>query len=204
MRLRRSDGGLTSASKRGGNMSIELFMVFDVESVGLHGEGFAVGWTVVNRSGEELSCGCIDCRPETVNGSRSGREWIVEHVPELNSTHGSPRELRKDFWGEWQMWKHRGAILAADVPWPVETRFLAACVDDDYAEREWQGPYPLIDVASVRLAVGFDPLATEDRRPDELPIHDPLADARQSARLLIEALARIDLMRQSLMIGGNP
>ena len=28
-----------------------LYMVFDVESIGLHGEGFAVAWVVVNSAG---------------------------------------------------------------------------------------------------------------------------------------------------------
>lgn len=31
-----------------------LYMVFDVESIGLHGEGFAVGYVVVDRNGERL------------------------------------------------------------------------------------------------------------------------------------------------------
>jgi hypothetical protein len=38
------------------------------------------------------------------------------------------------------------------------------------------------------MAVGMDPLGTNERLPNELPIHDPLADACQSARLLIQAL----------------
>jgi hypothetical protein len=79
-------------------------------------------------------------------------------------------------------------MLAADCAWPVEARFLAACVDDQPEQRAWEGPYPLIDIASVRLAAGLDPLATVERLPSEMPAHDPLADARQSARLLIEAL----------------
>ena len=40
------------------------------------------------------------------------------------------------------------------------------------------------------LCAGMDPMATYDRLPAELPRHDPLADARQSARLLVEALRR--------------
>ena len=38
-------------------MTVEKFMVFDVESIGLHGEGFAVAWVVVNRAGERLGDG---------------------------------------------------------------------------------------------------------------------------------------------------
>ena len=37
---------------------MDKFMVFDVESIGLHGDGFAVAWVVVNREGERLGEGC--------------------------------------------------------------------------------------------------------------------------------------------------
>jgi len=86
--------------------------------------------------------------------------------------------------------KDKGAVLAADVPWPVEARFLAQCIDDEPG-RKWDGPYPLIDIASVRLAAGLDPLASVERLAEELPQHDPLCDARQSGRLLVEAIQRM-------------
>ena len=65
---------------------------------------------------------------------------------------------------------------------------MAAAVDDDLERREWQGPYPLHDLASVLLALGADALAVAERRPNELPAHHPLMDARQSARQLVECL----------------
>lgn len=174
------------------------FLVFDVESVGLHGEGYAVGYVVVGASGVELESGRFACMPSRCGGTASGREWIGKNVPPIRLTHDEPYQVRDAFWGVWQEWKGKGAILAADCPWPVEARFLAACVDDTRpvlrgvvmaeSTREWDGPYPLIDVASVRLAAGLDPLGSEHRLPAEMPAHDPLADARQSARLLVEAL----------------
>lgn len=174
-------------------------MVFDVESIGLHGEGFAWGFVVVDRSGKELDARSFVSDPHNSEGSVSGRQWVKANVPmPIYSRGHAARDARELFWGWWEKWKGQGAALAADCPWPVEARFLAACVDDarpkyrgpapDDGPRGFGGPYPLIDVASVRLAAGFDPLATVDRLPDELPVHDPLADARQSARLLIEAL----------------
>jgi hypothetical protein len=53
------------------------------------------------------------------------------------------------------------------------------------------GPYPLHEIASFMTAAGMDPMATYARLPDELPKHHPLADARQSARLLWLAVSRI-------------
>jgi len=43
---------------------MQNFMVFDVESVGLHGEGFAVGYVVVNGDGETLEEGLYICDPD--------------------------------------------------------------------------------------------------------------------------------------------
>jgi hypothetical protein len=167
---------------------VNLYLVVDVESIGLHGEGYAAGWVVVDGHGVEQASGRWACPPEAALGNEAARVWVAANVPDLPATHATPREVRDGFWRLWLSWKDRGAVLAADCPWPVEARFLAGCVDDDPTRREWEGPYPLIDVASVRLAAGFDPLGTTERRPGELPEHDPLADARQSARLLVEAL----------------
>jgi hypothetical protein len=183
-----------------------FYLVFDVESVGLHGDGYAVGFVVVDAAGKEKAAGGWAVNPRLVRGTPDGLAWARD-----NAWYGcgtdwgwglfaidSARDVRDRFWAAWEYWKGQGAVLAADVPWPVEAHFLSECVADRPQEREWQGPYPLLDVASVRLAAGLDPLATVDRLPSELPAHDPLADSRQSARLLIEALT---LVRAS--VGAN-
>lgn len=164
-----------------------IYLVFDVESDGLHGEGFAVGWCVVGHDGETLADG-IHVAPLR---TPSARNWVLEHVmPVLPArTRSSTVALRTSFWELWADWRDQGAQLAADVPWPVEARFLLDCIRDE-PERGGYGPYPLIDIASVRLGAGLDPLADEPRLASELPHHNPLADARQSARLLLEALKR--------------
>ena len=101
---------------------------------------------------------------------------------------GTPRQVRGAFWDIWMRWKDHITAMVADCAWPVEVRFLIMCVDDDIGAREWQGPYPLHDLASMLLILGKDPLAVTERLPDELPAHNPLNDARQSARQLIEVL----------------
>lgn len=178
-----------------------LFAVFDVESLGLHGEGFAVGGVVVDDTGRQAGGELYAaCRPRRARGGTDGREWLLKNLPDLAWTHEYPFDVRHAFWSWWELNKRIGARLAADVPWPVETRFLNACIDDADGSgppRDWDGPYPLIDVASVRLAAGLDPLAIEPRLEGELPIHDPLADARQSARLLVEALQTTGLALDS-------
>ncbi|KPV49201.1 hypothetical protein SE17_33960 [Kouleothrix aurantiaca] len=166
----------------------KLYMVFDVESVGLQGEGYAVGYVVVDGAGNELEAWRGACSPDAAQGGINGRAWIAANTPVIPVDFTTPHALRNRFWAAWERWEERGAVLVADCAWPVEARFLAACVDDELSVRSWQGPYPLHDVATARLLAGFDPLATVERLPTELPQHDPLADARQSARLWLEAL----------------
>jgi hypothetical protein len=184
----------------------KYFMVFDVESVGLHGEGFAVGYVVIESpSGKEIDSGFFRTTAEAAIGQVSSLRWVQENVvPALADDmlardwsdglgSKSPKEVREKFWQRWEYWRTQGAMLAADCAWPVEARFLIACVDGDRMGRDCNGPYPLIDIASVRLAAELDPLGTEERLDREKPVHHPLADARQSARLLVESLT---LLRQ--------
>lgn len=174
-----------------------LYMVFDVESIGLHGEGFAVGWVVLDHTGAVAAEGLLWTDPWNARGSDAGRDWVAANCAPLDCPLlGSTAELRARFWDVWHMFRGQGCVLVADCAWPVEARFLAACVDDDPGPREWQGPYPLHDVATMRLAAGFDPLATVDRLPNELPQHNPLADARQSARLWLEAVNQLGMDEQ--------
>lgn len=167
---------------------VEKFMVFDVESIGLHGDGFAVAWVVVNREGERLGEGCMACPRDLCAGTDESRLWVDENVPPLEVTSPTPQHLRNTFWHEWRHWADQGAVLVADCAWPVEANFLSACVRLNHTEREWQGPYPLHDLASVLLALGAEALSVTERLPDELPAHHPLMDARQSARQLVACL----------------
>jgi hypothetical protein len=177
------------------------FFVFDVESVGLQGVGFAAGWVVIDPSGKEHGSGLFACHLAAAVEVVDGEDvlWCQQHViPALAATMDKlisvpdPKALRISFWSHWQQWKQRGAVMVADCPWPVEARFLHACIDTRFGNRrmagDFDGPYPLIDVASVRMAKGLDPLEAGERLPGELPAHNPMMDARQSARLLIEAL----------------
>jgi hypothetical protein len=172
-----------------GDITVSKYMIFDVESVGLHGEGFAVGYVVVNGDGATLEEGIFHCDPELANGSDTDRRWVGDNVPTMDRSEGFcayPADVRFAFWDAWQRWKECGATLWADCAWPVEARFLAQCVDDDPEGRTWEGPYPLHEIATAALLCGRDPLVTLDRLPNELPVHNPLTDARQSARVFLE------------------
>lgn len=167
---------------------MKLYFVFDVESIGLHGEGFAVGGGVYLEDGSALSEFRFACPVDSAFGDNDGRRWVKENCPVFEITHRNPRLMRDAFWEAWAEAHMRGAVMAADCPWPVEARFVAQCVTEEINEREGLGPYPFIDIGSVLLAKGKDPLGVFERTTSELPKHDPLADARQSARILCENL----------------
>lgn len=166
------------------------FMVFDVEAIGLHGEGFAFGFVVISTEhGDRVAEARASCSPMAAKGDAAGVAWVIANVPPMNATHTCPQALRSSFWRRQRDWAVRGGVLVADVGWPVEANFLAACIADAPDDRAWDGPYPLHELASIALALGanVDELWAE-RQPDELPAHDPLNDARHSARILAQLL----------------
>lgn len=161
--------------------------VFDVESVGLHGEGFAVGIVVIGEDGSTLFEGIAACPPESCFGDNEDMKWVLENV-KVETTHGYSDGVRYFFWTAWREWADKGASCWADCLWPVEAKFLEACIADDPKRRNWEGPYPFFDISTLLLAAGKNPLENFNRKPNELPAHNPLNDARQSARILYELI----------------
>ncbi len=190
----------------------QIISMMDVESVGLHGEGYAVALHTFRIVDTHLPSHnvvgvCIDewiafCDPETAHGTKEDLEWVMKNANPVNWHKGRkfldirvwhckhPLDVRFMFWSKLDALKRdHNAIVASDCPWPVEARFLSQCIDDNpRASENDNGPYPMLDVASVLFARGKNPLGSGERLPNELPIHHPLADARQSARILVETL----------------
>lgn len=170
---------------------MKSFFVFDVESVGLHGEGFAVGGGLFLENGSPQWTFRYACPVNTAKGDDASREWVAKNIPELGVTHRCPETMRDSFWREWERAKRDEALMAADCLWPVESNFIHQCIKDSPGRN---GPYPFVEISSVLLAAGMDPIGTYDREPSEMPQHDPMADARQSARILAMALDKIGSM----------
>lgn len=163
----------------------------DVESIGLQGEGYAVAGGVYNFESGIKCCEefCFACDPEKAKGNFEDRKWVSENIPAIKITHNNPVEIRTAFWRKWVKIKENypDIVMVAECGWPVEARFLINCIDDDKT-RNWEGPYPLHEISSFMVAAGKDPMIVYERLENELPKHDPLADVRQSARLLFESL----------------
>lgn len=180
-------------------------MVIDVESVGLHGEAFAVAWVLMDVTGRQLDADVLSCDPALARGSREGHTWVTENVPRFTPNCTSPAQVRQRFWKVYEDWKERlgGQVrMWGECVWPVETSFLSACIEDNHPTREWFGPYPLYDIASLMVAHGMNPLTPVERLPGELPAHSPLADARQSARVLRDLLSEPLVEKLRVQLAG--
>ena len=173
------------------------FLVLDVETVGLYGEPFAFAAVILDSATWETVVETFAVCPfGKANGPPDDRKWAEEHIapPVFQSQHEprkvveSPDHLRDYFADLWLHWSAKGAIIVADGLHPVEAEFLSGM----WVERKISGkpevpsPYPVLDLPSMYAGAGWDPSTTYDRLESELPKHNPLADARQSARLLIE------------------
>jgi len=134
------------------------FVMFDVESNGLVGEGFAVGAVVA----ETKSCVILE-KFEVRGPCEEPVQWVKENVlPQLdagglNLTHYSLPSLRSAFWDWLQEKKSEGLPIWGDFGVPVEANFLLACVADNLEKREWHLPYPLHELGTLMLTAGIDP-----------------------------------------------
>lgn len=171
--------------------NIEYYFVFDVESIGLYGDDFAVAGGLYDSEGEALDEFCYCIPKEGLKGSPEDLKWVEENVPELPVTHEDGPSMRKAFWGKWIEAKSKDAQIFAECKYPVETNFMAKCIEED-PSRIKDAPYPFHEIASIMLASGTDPLKSYKRIEGELPKHHPLKDTRQSLRILRHCIRKIN------------
>lgn len=176
----------------------DLHFVFDIESVGLYGKGFAAGIVVIDRDKKILEKRYLDCPVHAAEGRKEDFEWVLENVcPYLPPTIALPKDcianhystpffVRQAFWGQYVYWKDKGAKFWADCGYPVEAGFLRDCVADDPTNRTWEAPYPLHDIATLKLAKGLDPIAAYGLPKEQQ--HNPVCESEFIANELIDWL----------------
>lgn len=157
----------------------------DAECNGLGGQAFAVAMTLSDRSGE------LDHVVHRCPIDGDVYPWVsanvipaIENIQvDCNDYPGMIFNLVETH----RRWSEDGTHTVGHVVWPVEARLL---LDMYAAEDAYAGPYPLLDVASVLLAKGHDPLSVDSylrkhdvQPPDDSP-HHPLYDARAAERCL--------------------
>lgn len=186
--------------------NMKFILSSDVEANGLHGEGFAVGGVLLERAtGQIVERFYARC---PIVGEVD--PWVRENVlPRLTSdadaeSHDDAKSMRDDYWN-WLISRTNdvspSTIVVMDCGWPVEANFLSACVRDNSPTRDFGGPYPVHEVATLLLAAKLDPkgsYAAQVLSADELKnhhAHHPVDDALVSGRCAIMALDRIQNWR---------
>lgn len=161
---------------------------FDAETDGLYGEAFAIGAVVMNEFGEILDQFAQKCLTPEIKS-----EWVKEnclpHLTEIEDCE-SRTMLRANFWN-FYMQHRESCLIMADVAYPVEASLMRRCIEDAPGEREFLGPYPLIDISAMFVAHGIDP---HTERMEFAGVngtaHNPLDDAVISARCALKLMAQ--------------
>lgn len=171
-------------------MKTTSVFVFDAETDGLYGRCFAVGWAILTKGSTTIHRdGAQVHQPEISN------QWVKDNVlPHLD---GVPQvktylEMRERFWKALRDAMAAGCTIWADCGSPVESGLIRECVADDPSARQFDGPYPLHEVATLLLARGVDPqiprFGGEWIGGLELKQHNPIDDAVASGLLLLRHL----------------
>lgn len=168
---------------------------FDAETNGLWGQAFAIG-ALVFENDVEVARFVGRCPIEGDVNS-----WVAENViPQMTAipvSHNSYAELLADFAKFYLANKAGDVVVHMGVP--VESKVLL----DMHASGligDWDGPYPLHDVAGYLAQAGEDPTSCDGYvRKYGLVLagqyaggtHNPLYDSEVAARVLIHLRSRI-------------
>jgi hypothetical protein len=171
------------------NNSKTLHFVYDVESIGLYGESFAVAFQVFDEY-QTFEKVCYACKPERAKGLAVDYQWIESNVPVLPYNASDPLHVRQLFWDKLQYWLEKGATIWAHHVWPVDSSIITACINDDLFKRRWQGPSPIHEICTIAEIALNTPWPA--RLKSETPAHDPRNDVAYSARVLKLSLNKLN------------
>lgn len=131
---------------------------FDAETNGLWGEAFAIGAILYSEDGAEIARFVGRC---PIKGKTN--EWVEENVlPQLTGlpvTHKDYDSLLADF-SNFYLENKADADVIVHMGVPVEAKLLLDMRSSGLIG-DWDGPYPLIDLAGMLLQVGEDPTSVD-------------------------------------------
>lgn len=157
---------------------------FDAETDGLWGPIFAIGAVVLDETGAVVSQ-FFGCLPKSVVTVDWVKENVCLHLPDV-PTHADYQSLLADF-AKFYLANKAGTDLVVHMGYIVEARLLrdmheAGLIGD------WDGPYPLFDLASDLRTAGFAADSVDGyitAKGLEVPVsgatHNPLYDAAAEA-----------------------
>lgn len=157
---------------------------FDAETNGLWGQAFSIAVIVYDESGKEIARFIGRCPIEgDVN------PWVAENVlPEMTDipeSHGSYDELLADF-AKFYLENKTDADIIVHMGVPVEATLLKDAHSRGYIG-DWDGPFPLIDLAGCLQQAGENPTSCDEYvtkyglEVSEGNSHNPLYDSEVAA-----------------------
>lgn len=159
-------------------------LFIDVESDGLYGSFLTVALIVTDSKGNEIERAYYGIKRENMHVTEV---WVEENViPKLGVYEEceNESELLEKAWSLWQKYREN-AYVVCDVGFPVEARFWEKCTRLDLEKNTFKAPFPLVDISSMLLAKGIDPLMdrTKILGIEEDMVHNAMFDVEMSVRI---------------------
>lgn len=164
-------------------MSKKIFS-FDAETNGLWGKAFSIAAIVYNENGEEIARFIGRCPIEGETNS-----WVAENVlpkmTDIPDSHGSYGELLKAF-ADFYLANKADADIIVHMGVPVESTLLRDAHSLGFIG-DWDGPFPLIDLAGNLQQIGENPTSVDEYvtkyglKVSESNTHNPLYDSEVAA-----------------------
>ena len=161
-----------------------LFFI-DAETDGLYGSFISVGLIVTD-------CNCDEIESFYYGVSRNNLKitdkWVEKNVLPILGDYVECQDENELINRVWSIWlKYADVSYAvADVMFPVEARLFTECVRR-HPGSDMKGPFPLIDLSSLLLAKGIDPLADREslvnKELENVARHNALDDVRMSIEI---------------------
>lgn len=166
---------------------------FDAETNGLWGRAFSIA-AIVYDNGVETSRFIGRCPIEGEINS-----WVAENVlpkmEDISVSHDSYDELLKSF-AEFYLANKADASIIVHMGVPVESSLLKDMHSRGYIG-DWDGPYPLIDVAGNLQQAGENPTSCDEYvakyglKVVEGNTHNPLYDSEVASVVFMHLMGRI-------------
>lgn len=160
-------------------------LFIDAETDGLYGSFLTVAIIVINKAGEEIDRAYYGIKKEAMVIQNS---WVRENVLPVLGDYKvceDETELLEKVWVYWRKYKDNSYAIA-DVAYPVEYRLFEKCVKENLPKKQWEAPYPLLDLSSMLYAKGIDPLENRAKLVDlesDNKQHNALLDVEISIAL---------------------
>ena len=144
--------------------TIDKLFFIDAETDGLYGPFLSAAVIIT-----DMNCNVIERAYYGVNVKNLSiiEAWTKDNViPVLGQYTECENEceLLEQIWKLWESMNGK-AYAVGDVIYPVEVRLFQKCIEKNLTERCAQGPFPFLDISSMKYCKEIDPIAyIEDER----------------------------------------